>query len=264
MNESNDPRARVETSVQCLKCGYDLLGLDRAAVCPECAAPISDSVRGTLLRFADPAYLSRLHSGAVLVLTAIIVGLLSDVAGRLTSVAAPDLHISVSLAFGVVSFLAGVCGLVGWWRLSTLDPNYPGQDTGGAARRFVRIAVIVQAVALAMLPLPIAAVLLDLVRIDTDQRLATFGFVVLGLTVVSLGARLLQFLAAMVYLKWLGRRVPNTKIVKRAGTLMWVGPLLCTVGLLIVVGPLIALVLYYNLIDWLRKDLSDIRAQPAA
>jgi len=43
----------------------------------------------------------------------------------------------------------------------------------------------------------------------------------------------------------------------RAKRLMWLGPVLCLV--LCVIGGLVALVLYYHLLDWIRKDLRQIR-----
>lgn len=46
---------------------------------------------------------------------------------------------------------------------------------------------------------------------------------------------------------------------------MWLGPLLATFGLVIIgLGPLIALVLYWNMLDWVRKDLKRIRAERRA
>lgn len=39
---------------------------------------------------------------------------------------------------------------------------------------------------------------------------------------------------------------------------MWLGPVLVTVGALVVIGPLVALILYYNLLNWVRIDLSGI------
>ena len=47
----------------------------------------------------------------------------------------------------------------------------------------------------------------------------------------------------------------------RAKTMMWLGPILYTVGAIACgLGPLVALILYYNLLNWVREGLQAIRA----
>jgi hypothetical protein len=69
----------------------------------------------------------------------------------------------------------------------------------------------------------------------------------------------------MRYTRWVAGRVPDAHMVGRTKTYMWLLPLLYTVGILIIVGPLIALVMYWNLLDRLRKHLTSIAStgQPA-
>ena len=62
----------------------------------------------------------------------------------------------------------------------------------------------------------------------------------------------------MLYLRWLAPRLPDDEVDAWARRLMWLGPLLVTVGALIVVGPLIAMVLYWNLLDRVRRNLKQI------
>ena len=83
---------------------------------------------------------------------------------------------------------------------------------------------------------------------------------VLGL--LSLVAWVAQFFAAMLYVRWLARRVPDQKLHNRAKRFMWLGPLLQTVGLLLIgLGPLIALVMYWNMLDVMRKHIKRILAE---
>ncbi len=54
----------------CARCGYNLRGLTRGGLCPECAAPVGDSLRGNLLHhqkvFTEAAGKARaLQSGEV-------------------------------------------------------------------------------------------------------------------------------------------------------------------------------------------------------
>lgn len=269
MNEQPNAVERVETSVQCIKCAYDLVGQPLDGVCPECGAPVTDTLRGTLITNARPEYLARLHRGVFFALAGLVMlvlgFLVSFGAGAVaaTGGADPDaLPLYVLLPGSLLIMLSSVAGLVGWWMLTTPDPDYTGSDTGETPRILVRIAVaakfVLWVIQLGTTYMPVAV-----------ADAAGGGAIAILSAIALLGgyaAFALQFFASMFYLKWLGRRVPNRKIVKRAGRLLWLGPLIFILGLpLLAIGPLIALVLYYNLLDWLRKDLKAIRAQqPAA
>jgi uncharacterized membrane protein len=87
--------------------------------------------------------------------------------------------------------------------------------------------------------------------------MATFAFGVQVAELASVAVWLVWYFAAMKYLRWLTPRIPNQKAHDRAKRLMWLGPVLCLV--LCVIGGLVALVLYYHLLDWIRKDLRQIR-----
>ena len=60
----------------CVRCGYNLRGLPRAGVCPECSTPVADSLRTKILKYSSPEYLAKLHRGVFLVQTAIIIQIL--------------------------------------------------------------------------------------------------------------------------------------------------------------------------------------------
>ena len=63
-------------------------------------------------------------------------------------------------------------------------------------------------------------------------------------TIGSTLAFIVGFFAKMLYIRWLAPRLPSVRVFKRAKTLMWLGPVLYTFGLLLIgLGPLIALVL---------------------
>mgnify|MGYP003387908006 FL=1 len=77
--------------------------------------------------------------------------------------------------------------------------------------------------------------------------------------VVSFIAWIVQFFAMMRYIRTMAERIPDAYLVTRSKRYMWLLPLLQTVGLLLVgLGPLFALVMYWNLLDRLRKHLKAI------
>jgi hypothetical protein len=83
-------------------------------------------------------------------------------------------------------------------------------------------------------------------------------------SLLSMIAWAVQFFAMMLYTRWLGSRVPDQWIIKRTKTYMWLLPLLTTVGVVLVgLGPIIALVLYWNLLDRMRKHLKSIESSGA-
>lgn len=48
----------------CMKCQYDLSGLDQAGTCPECNVAIADSMRITNLAYSNPVYIAAIARGA--------------------------------------------------------------------------------------------------------------------------------------------------------------------------------------------------------
>jgi len=58
----------IPSDLPCARCGYNLRTLATDALCPECATPVSRSLGGLLLRFADPVWLARLEYGAAFLL----------------------------------------------------------------------------------------------------------------------------------------------------------------------------------------------------
>jgi hypothetical protein len=73
-----------------------------------------------------------------------------------------------------------------------------------------------------------------------------------------------QFFAGLKYTSWMMSRIPDEELVKRCKKYMWLLPLVFVLGLACAgLGPLIALVMYWNHLDKLRKYLQtmDIPAE---
>jgi len=161
------------------------------------------------------------------------------------------------LGWSGISFGVSLMSLVGWWWLSSPDPAYSGSNDGSTARKVVRATVIINA----------AGTFLPLIFGKANPAvLAQGGLAAPGAalsaaaSIASTIAWVVWFFAAMRYLQWLAPRLPNVRVLERAKLMMWLGPVLYTVGMLFCgIGPLVALVLYYNLLDWVRNDLKAIR-----
>jgi hypothetical protein len=61
------PAATVLENIPCRNCGYNLRTLARDGVCPECAAPVADSLHVEFLRAANPQWLKKIGIGVRIV-----------------------------------------------------------------------------------------------------------------------------------------------------------------------------------------------------
>jgi NAD/NADP transhydrogenase beta subunit len=247
-----------------MQCGYDLAGLPKEGQGPECSTSVRRSLLGNSLEYCSPDYLRTLHHGVILAQTSIIMLVLQILAGGLFRIVLASVVAQTAmfdLVGSMVGFVGSIIGLVGWWMLSALDPRFTGVDTGQRSRAVVRVTVAALA----------GITLLQLVLAFFSTAVSTFAaadpliLAILGVSAFGLIAQITKYFASLIYLQWLVRRIPNQRAEMRARLLMWLGPVLVTVGaLLLFIGPLVAIVLYYNMLDWVRKDLKRIRSDVSA
>lgn len=260
----------VEVPKRCITCSYSLLGLPVAGVCPECGTEVAKSLRGNLLIHSDPTYLKRLHDGVFIVQAGVIVMVVGSMLGIALMIVSNAARHSAptgwSWAQGAMTAAGAGLGLVtaaltvvGWLGLSAADPRAEPTDRGERPRRVLRAALWVEAGAvlcaqsLALVALSVTA------RSNLSVALASLAF-----GVVQVVAFAVRYFASMQYIRWLSMRLPNPTVQVKARRMLWLGPLLITVGsLCLYLGPIVALVLYYNLLDLVRQNLKQIRARVA-
>lgn len=247
----------VGTSQPCIRCGYDLRGLPIAGACPECSAPVERSLLGDLIAFSSPEYQATIHRGVFLVQAGIIVSILLFILTLVLAIAFSAGQ-SVTLLGQGLSLIPAALSVWGWWLLSSPDPGQLASNKGESPRRVIRVTVVIQ-VMFTLVHLAITAI--STMAVASQAASSGLGIFVLIFAVMSTVVSVAQFFAAMLYIKWLATRLPSPRAEKRAKLMLWLGPVLYTVGLLLVgLGPLIALIMYYNLLEWVRKDLKAIRA----
>ena len=142
--------------------------------------------------------------------------------------------------------------LYGWWKFSSPDPAVQSGDRGDRPRAVVRVTTSILVVAtllnVAMKSLAISNPAMEPLSEGVE---AIHGLILLT-----------QFFASLLYVMWLAPRIPSPEIRKTAKRYLWLLPLLFIFGcLLVFIGPIVAIVLYFLLLTRVRKALRAIREQ---
>lgn len=250
----------------CLACGYNLRGLTAADRCPECGRPVADSLRGNLLKYSNPNYVTWLYQGVILAQVAALANAVLIIflfAGPMFAGAIGLKPVFVKGLVEAIRIGAMVTGLAGWWLLSSPDPAYVGSNDGSTARKVVRVTVAIAAIA-AVAPIVLGGTGAGAQWLRGGPLTAAMTLAVLAV-LANLVAWVVWFFAAMRYLRWLAPRIPDERVANRARRLTWLNPILYVVLFVACgLGPLVALVLYYNLLNWVRKDFKELRKEQAA
>lgn len=246
----DDPSV-VGSDRPCVNCGYNLNGLPIDGRCPECATPVPRSIQGYYLVYASRWYLRVLQRGLLLVIVGNLLWACSQAAVMFFSKPYAE------MLWGCVSVAVMVLLGVGYWWFSAVDPAMGEGEAARSPRRVLRALLVVH---------------LTLLGILAAGRFAGVGlwrpFLPRGgFSVVwwaALGVQGVQFFYVIAHAKWLCRRIPSRYLESQAETYMWVLPLVAVVGLLVLVGPVVAWVLYLVFLNALRHRIGMIlRVAPA-
>lgn len=126
-----DAAGTVARDTACRKCGYNLRGLRPETRCPECAAPVLETLQGNFLRFASRPWCARIAAGVDWMLWA---GVGVVLATLLTFVQA------VRIPTKPLIFLLQLAGYYGVWLCTTPEPAR--FETGASLRRWARVGAI--------------------------------------------------------------------------------------------------------------------------
>ena len=258
---SHIPPDLANQDVPCLNCGYNLRGLSPTSRCPECSALVQRSLQGNLLIYSSADYLNSLYRGLVCILVAVIASLVITIASVVIGVyvvvnggpgalGSNDLQMFMKIAMLPTSAIM----LWGWWLFSTPDPAIVGQERGQQPRTIIRVTVIMMAAA------SVASLLLN--AATWNQPNLRFAEALGGL--LEAAASVAQFFASLLYVRWLAPRIPDRHVFDTARLYLWLLPLIYILGMCLIVGPLVATVMYFVFLNTLRLRIGVIRHRQAA
>lgn len=254
------------TDVPCRNCGFNLRGLSPDGNCPECGSPIWRSICEDRLMYCGESYLQMLYRGLICILIAALATVGVTVLSFIVVGIAIAVGISASGSAFAQSFTAqqGLISVVtqtvmlpisllmlyGWWLFSAPDPGVSASDSGQKPRRIVRGSTVAMA----------AATTLTLICQTAALMVSWMELVAGGVSIVNAVAGIVQFFASMLYVRWLAPRIPSMTIENRAKLYMWLLPVIYVVGVCVVVGPIVATVMYFLLLNLVRIELKKIIA----
>lgn len=251
---------------KCFWCDYDLTNTAPEANCPECGVPAIGSIGDGILATAPDAILTTIYKGLRLatalipisILWIIVVGFI--IARYLINLDSTIFDFWLALLL-LVSKLLILAMIFGWWKLASPIPGLPKSIAGSPQRKFLSITLIVFA--------SIIAISIPISFIPTNPDPAApselIGYLKIGIGLAGLLSLIVFYFAQLWYMQWFTKLIKNQMMHKRAKYMIWLGPLIMVVGSMILfIGPIIVLVLYWDMLEHLRKDLKAIRKHKTA
>lgn len=246
----------------CVWCDYDLTNTAPDSPCPECGVPAVVSAGKNALAPVPTHKLRSIHTGFRLVTYGILLYILSVLAfvfGLFSQAVMTGIGEFEFLVAAIIMTLVNY-GLVlviclGWFKLSAPLQELPEPMQGIDRRKFLKPTLWLFSSLVIIWMLYSLASLFN----ENDAEASLIEIAGLVVWVGLLMAMVLVYYAQLRYLNWFAKLLRNTKMEKRTRHMIWSGPLIAVVGaLLFMLGPLIVLVMYWNLVEYLRRDLKKL------
>lgn len=235
--ERPDFSMKVDDGTNCLRCGYSLAGLRADSRCPECGAPVANSLAGPLLVASSTSYLHKLQKGANFVRLSIVLILVVFVFAVVVQVSGASQLSPIADMFVLAN---GLLSLVGWWMVSEPDPAFRGaRDPGGKSRQLLRIAVAVQ---MTFTFLQFVGGVFSAITPPIVGSFAMYAMSAVG--ILSAIAGLVQIFAGLSYIMNLSERVPDSGLVSEAESLRSQYLILIITSIVVAIGAVIGLALF--------------------
>ena len=144
------------------------------------------------------------------------------------------------LVLSLASLIAETATAVGTWRFTSLRVH-PGAGRQGELLRMILLASV------------------SITAANAVVLYFTQNFLVLGaFSLVGMAVLVARLVMTMQFAMGVSQAIPDRWAYRRARLYRWLLPVLGTVGVLVIIGPLVMLVLYWNLLDRVRKHLDSI------
>jgi hypothetical protein len=236
-----------------------------------------------LLEYAGPDYLRTLWRGALIIEVALIAELclgmlMAGAAVLFQALTASGAMGPGNAAIGLIDvqrvaafseFFTAAGTSLGLWMLTTRDESEPSDPDR-------RTRIIIRAALLVTLAVKAGQSLFTLIpglagRLGIPMNVATGGMSPTSLTkalssgmvllalagLTALAALVVRYFATMIFFRRLAHRLPDRWLDEWASRMLWLGPLLQTVGLAFCgLGPLIAAGFYLRIVDRVRRGLA--------
>lgn len=190
----------------CAHCGYNLRGLSLDGKCPECFTPVEQSLRGNLLKHADPDWLDRLRFGTSLKLWNLVIGLAVTIAAMVFAIS--------GVLLSVPTLLTLVPGAVGLWAsfvITTQEPRISLQEDPVTWRKAIRTCAI------------LAFIGDGLSGVGKGGQLGT-ALLMAGWALSLAG--LVTLFGELLYFRRFALRIPDDKLARSTKIVMW-GSVIC-------------------------------------
>lgn len=195
-----DADGRLDMDIHCAACEYNLRSLLPDGRCPECGIAIGQSTHGDMLRFCEPTWVETLTSGMNWIVLSILLALVLGCGGNLVL-----FYVNKPAAAPPLYLIGGVVALIGYWKLTTLDPRKSTTEEGVTARQVVRLGQVLS------LTLSLATIALQ----QIDMRLVEWVM----MPAIVLGA--IVTIALCMYAGALAERIPDQRLARHTRIVMW-------------------------------------------
>ncbi len=210
------------TEILCQHCGYNLQGLHPGGRCPECGTSVAQSLRGTLLKHADPQWLHTVRRGVILKRwNIILVILLGILAGVVVSLGLPP-EIQILVALG-----GGALGVWASFLITAQEPRISLREDTVTWRKAIRWCAV----------LGLAGSGCQQASNSSDWRLP---LAVIG-GLLSLTGVVAHF-GELVYLRRFALRIPDDRLARSTRTVMW-GTAICLAAM-VLLGLVVAVLVF--------------------
>ncbi len=209
----------IEIDQPCTSCGYNLRGLRQVDRCPECGTEVAVSLRGDLLRFANPVWLRAVLRGADLAYYSILLGIVARIIVRSLASSLGMFSVRLSILLAVVAALLQTIAV---WLMTTQEPRVTFTERQITWRRVLRFCAVTN------------LVLLTLAQSSLLGMVVSLGPVVtVAVSVAQVCSGVVATYGYFAYAEGFAHRIPDARLARSTKIVKWG---LTTVGLVSLVG----------------------------